>query len=106
MAFARTIFAALIAISLAMLPANAGAAISTKPVEMSTMSDQTDTPPCCPPTDDGKGSIACTAKCLNFIATMFPPPVVLSHFADGPPQYFEDGALHGFVSPPTHPPPI
>jgi hypothetical protein len=104
MAFARTIFAALIAISLAMVPAYAGAAISTKPVEMS-MSDQTDMP-CCPPPDDGKGSIACAAKCLNFVATMFPPPVVLSHFADGPPPSFEDGALHGFVSPPTHPPPI
>jgi hypothetical protein len=104
MAFARTIFAALIAISLAMLPANAGAAISTKPVEKS-MSDQTDMP-CCPPPDDRKGSIACAAKCLNFVATMFPPPVVLSHFADGPPPSFEDGALHGFVSPPTHLPPI
>jgi hypothetical protein len=49
----------LIAISLAMVPAYVGAAISTKPVEMS-MSDQTDMP-CCPPPDDGKGSIACAA---------------------------------------------
>ena len=101
MAFARTIFAALIAISLVIVPAYAGAAISTKPVEMS-MSDQTDMP-CCPPPDDGKGSIACAAKCLIFVATT---PVVLSHFSDGPPPSFQDGALHGFVSPPSHPPPI
>ena len=69
MSFARTILAALIAISVAMVPATGGAAISTKPVEMS-MADQADMP-CCPP-DDCKGSIACALKCFNFVATMFP----------------------------------
>jgi hypothetical protein len=62
--------------------------------------------PCCPPSDDGKSSVACAFKCLNFVATMFPAPIVLSHIAGGPPPFFEDGALQSFVSPPTHPPPI
>lgn len=103
MSFARTILATLIAISVAMVPATGGAAISTKPVEMS-MADQADTP-CCPP-DDCKGSIACALKCFNFVATIFPATTLLPHGADGPPQSFAGGTLHGYVSPPTHPPPI
>src|SRR6476661_4610071 len=103
MSFARTILATLIAISVAMVPATGGAAISTKPVEMS-MADQADMP-CCPP-DDCKGSIACALKCFNFVATIFPATTPLPHGADGPPQSFAGGKLHGYVSPPTHPPPI
>ena len=103
MAFARTILAALIAISVALVPATGGAAISTKPVEMS-MADQADMP-CCPP-DDCKGSIACALKCFNFVAAMFPAAVALSHIVDGLPPSFADDTLYGYVSPPTHPPPI
>ena len=104
MAFARMILAALIAISVAMVPTTGGAAISTKPVEMS-MADQADMP-CCPPPDDCKGSIACALKCFSFFATMFPAAIVLSHIADGPEPSVSDCTLHGHISPPTHPPPI
>jgi hypothetical protein len=103
MAFARTILAALIAISVAMVPTTGGAAISAKPVEMS-MADQADMQ-CCPP-DDCKGSIACAFKCFNFVAAMFPAANPLPHIVDGPPQSFADSTLHGHISPPTHPPPI
>jgi hypothetical protein len=99
----RTVLAGLIAISIAMVPATGGAAIPTKPVEMS-MADQTDVP-CCVP-DDCKGSTACAFKCFNFVAVTFPAPIALSHFVDEPPPSFAGGTLHGFVSPPTHPPPI
>jgi len=104
MTFVRTILAALIAISVAMVPATSGAAISTKPVEMS-MANQADMP-CCPEPDDDKSSVACTFKCLSFVATMFPAPLALSLIADAPPPSLWVGALHGHVSPPAHPPPI
>jgi hypothetical protein len=99
----RTIVAGLIAISVAMVPATGGAAISTKPVEMS-MVDQADMP-CCPP-DDCKGTITCAFKCFNFVAAIFPAPMLLSHFVDGLPSSFGVGTLHGHVTPPAHPPPI
>ena len=75
-----------------------------KPAEMS-MADQADMP-CCPPPDDGKVSPACAFKCLNFVAALFPATIALSHIVDGPPQSFSDGILYGYISPPTHPPPI
>lgn len=103
MAFARTFLASLIAISVAMVPTAGGASISAKPVEMS-MAGQTDMQ-CCPP-DDCKGSIACAIKCFNFVAATFPLANPLPYIVDGPPQSFVDGTLHGYVSPPTHPPPI
>jgi predicted metal-binding membrane protein len=103
MAFARAILATLIAISIATVPAT-GAAMSIKSVEMS-MVDQADMP-CCPPPDDGKASVTCAFKCLNFVAAMFPAAIPLSHIIDGPPQFFSDGTLYGHVTPPTHPPPI
>ena len=103
MAFARAILAALIAISVATVPATGGDVMSAKPVEMS-MTDQADMP-CCPPVDD-KASVTCAFKCLNFVAAMFPATIPLSHIIDGPPQSFSDGTLYGHVTPPTHPPPI
>jgi hypothetical protein len=99
----RTILAVLIAVSVASVPANSGAAISIKPAEMA-MVDQADMP-CCPP-DDCKGSIACALKCFNFVAAMFPVATPLLHIVGGLPQSFADGTLRGYVSPPTHPPPI
>jgi hypothetical protein len=104
MAFARAILAALIAISVATVPASGGAVMSAKPVEMS-MVDQADMP-CCPPADEGKVSVSCAFKCLNFVAAMFPAAIPLSHIIDGPPQSLSDGTLYGHVTPPTHPPPI
>jgi hypothetical protein len=103
MLMVRTILVALIAISVAMVPFTGGAAASAKPVEMS-MANQADTP-CCPP-DDCKGSIACAFKCFNFVAAMFPAANPLPCIVDGPPHSFADDTLHGYVSPPTHPPPI
>jgi hypothetical protein len=103
MAFARTILAALIAISIALLPATGGAAAS-KPVKMS-ITNQTDMP-CCPPPDDGNGSVACAFKCCNFIAIMFPTALALSPAAKAPLASFTEGTLRGHISSPTHPPPI
>jgi hypothetical protein len=99
----RTILTVLIAVSVALVPATGGAAISTKPVEMS-MADQADMP-CCPP-DDCKGSLTCAFKCFNFVAMAFPIPVALSHMTDVPRPSFVNDTLHGHTSPPTHPPPI
>jgi hypothetical protein len=104
MTFVRTILAALIAISVAMVPATSGAVISTKPVEMS-MANQADMP-CCPAPDDDKSSVACAFKCLSFVAAMFPAPVVLSPVVEVSPRSLGVSALYGHVSPPAHPPPI
>jgi len=92
MAAGRTILAALIAISVAMVPAMGGAAVSTKPVEMS-MSDNADMP-CCTP-DDCKGSITCALKCFNFVGAIFSATVSLPHLVDAAPPSFVDSELHG-----------
>jgi hypothetical protein len=100
----RTILTALLTISVALVPATGGAAVSTTPVEMS-MPDQADMP-CCTP-DDCKGSITCALKCFNFVGAIFPASVSLPHLVDAAPPSFVDSELHGHVrSPPTHPPPI
>jgi hypothetical protein len=104
MAFARTILAALTAISIALLPASGGAVASTKPVKMS-ITNQTDMP-CCPPRDEGNGSVACAFKCCNFIAIMLLTPVALSSTPEAPLAFFSEGTLRGHITPPTHPPPI
>ena len=99
----RTVLAALIAISVAMLPAAGGAVASTNPIEMS-MADHADMP-CCAP-DDCKGSIACAFKCFNFVGITFPAMVWLPYAVDAAPPSFVDGILREHVrSPPTHPPP-
>ena len=104
MAFVRTIFAALIAISVAMVPATGGAAISTKPVEMS-MADQADMP-CCPLPMTAKVPLRARSNASILSPRCSPLQVSLPHVADGPPPSFADVTLHGHVSPPTHPPPI
>jgi len=103
MVFARTILAALIAISLATVRVE-GTALSVAPVQMSTI-DQADMP-CCPPSHDSKNTVACVFKCLNFVAAILPPTATLSHIANRLPRSFGDTTLHGYVSRPTHPPPI
>ena len=104
----RTVLAALIAISVAMVPATGGATISTKSVEMS-MPDNADMPccPCCNDQDSSKSSIACALKCVNFVGAVFPAMVVAQpYLVDAAPPSFVNDALRGHASrPPTHPPP-
>lgn len=106
MAAVRTILAVLIAISVAMLLATGGAAVLTKPVDMSMAGHAQDVP-CCP-SDDCKGSTACALKCFNFIGIV-PPDVAVSlpYFVDAALPSIVDSALRGHVSkPPTRPPPV
>jgi len=99
----RTILAAVIAVSITLLPAATGAA-ATAPVKM-TVSGQVGVP-CCP-ADDCKASAACSFKCCAFFAVIFQSFI-------SPPRLFEaaalsadDATLHGLTrSPPTHPPPV
>jgi hypothetical protein len=104
MVFARAILAALIAISIALLPATGGAAASTKPIEMS-ITNQTDMPRC-PSPDNGNGSVACAFKCCNLVAVMFPSPIAVLPIVDGPLESLAQGTLRGYISSPAHPPPI
>src|SRR6185312_14545746 len=98
----RAFFAVLIAISIAMVPATGGAAISTKPVEMA-MPDHAGMP-CCPP-DDGKDSIACVLKCFSIVGAYFPIIIAVPQFSVAMPLFAAERELHGHVrSPPTHPP--
>jgi hypothetical protein len=105
MLIVRTVPTALIAFSVAMVPATGEATVSTKPVEMS-MTDHGDVP--CFPPDDCKGSIACVIKCLNFVGAVLAAMVIaVPNSVDTAPLSFVDSALHGHViSPPTHPPPV
>lgn len=104
MVFARMILAALIATSLTLVPIG-GTAVSdsTAPVEMS-MADQADMP-CCPPADQGKGSIAYVFKC-SCATAILPATIAISHIPNGSPSFFVHATLHGHVSRPAHPPPI
>ena len=103
MAFARTILAALVAISLAMVPVTTAPVVSTKSPDMS-MADNADMP-CCPPNDDNS-SVVCAFKCLNFVVAMFPLVVVPPYSANGLPADPAADASHEHVSAPAHPPPI
>jgi hypothetical protein len=104
MAFARMILAALIAISLILMPIG-GTTFSSSitSVEM-LIADQADMP-CCPPADQSKSSIACVFKCICAVATL-PATIAISHIPNELPSFFVDTTLHGCVSRPTHPPPI
>lgn len=105
MLIVRVILAAVIAISVAMLPATGGAVASSKPIEMS-MADNANMP-CCAP-DDCKDSSACALKCFNFVGVVLPAVVVTQlYLIDAVPPSIVDGALREHVSkPPTHPPPV
>jgi hypothetical protein len=105
----RIIFAAIIAVSVAAVPVTGGAAVFTKPLEMS-MPRSADMPccPCCDDQDGAKSSAACALKCINFGGAILPATVISR------PQQVEatlpsgvNDVLHGHVSsPPTHPPPL
>jgi hypothetical protein len=109
MLIVRTALAALIAMSVAMVPAAVGAAVSIMPVEMS-MPDNADMPccPCCNDQDNSKSSVACALKCINFVGAVLPTMVVTQPcLVDADPPSFVNDALRGHASsPPTHPPPL
>jgi hypothetical protein len=67
----RRILAAVIALSLAALPATAEALVSPLPAE-ATMTDQADMP-CCPScnTQDDVKAIACVLKCAAFTSRLW-----------------------------------
>src|SRR6516162_3946946 len=107
MAIIRTIFVALITISVAVLPASAEAIVSPSSVN-ATMADQADTPccPCCNTQGDFKAT-ACVLKCAALASAILPAmTVALPYLAHQSPRSLVDDTLHGLVrAPPTHPPP-
>jgi hypothetical protein len=111
MAFARTILALLIALSVASLPVAGAAAFKLKSQEMTEMSAFEPMDDCCPPAADpcksmrGCGSMAaCMVNCLSYSGGMSSPlvyPVTLAALM----PLFESGILHSQTScPPFRPP--
>jgi hypothetical protein len=102
----RRIFVAVIAISVAVLPATGKAIVSPSLVEV-TMADQADMPccPCCNTQGDFKAT-ACVLKCIALAGAVLPVVnVALLNLADGTPVSLANDTLQGFVrAPPTHPP--
>jgi hypothetical protein len=107
MALIRTILVAVIAISVAVLPATAETIVSASPAEV-TMSDQADMP-CCPScnTQDDLKTTACVLKCVALAGAILPAMIIALPFVgDGSPRSRVDNTLHGLLrAPPTHPPP-
>src|SRR6516162_8113865 len=107
MATIRTIFVALITISVAVLPASGEAIVSPSSVN-AAMADQGDMPccPCCNTQGDFKAT-ACVLKCMALAGAVLPAiTVALPYFVVGSPLSLVDDTLHGLVRPPpTHPPP-
>jgi hypothetical protein len=103
----RKILIAVIAISVAVLPATAEAIVSPSPVEV-TMADQADMPCCtCCNTQGDLKATACVLKCVALAGAVLPEmAVALPYVADSSPRSRVDGTLHGLVRPPpTRPPP-
>ena len=77
MSIGRTILALVVALSVALLPAAAGAGVSAKPPESADMSAMEDMHECCPPQanpcdkamDDCGTMASCALKCFSFAAT-------------------------------------
>jgi len=111
MSLGRTIPALLIALSVAMLPAAAGARISIKSTDMSAtstdmsaMEDMDCCPPMTNPCDKAMGDCgsmaACALKCFSFATTSFSTIVFPSSFARMPASL----AINPFSSQTGHPP--
>lgn len=103
----RTIVAALIAISVALLPA-AGMVILLAPPDQAVMIDQADMPccPCCDTQNDHESTI-CALTCMSVTAFVVPVTGVASpsDIGNRSPQSFAAEALQEFLkAPPTHPP--
>ena len=100
----RVILAALVSISLAMVPAVGGVDL-TKSTTMA-VTDQADMP-CCNSSDDCKTPAACTLKCFNFIGAIAAPMVPLPCVLEKTQISFVPDALREHLnSPPTRPPPV
>src|SRR6516225_11613671 len=102
----RTFLAALIALSIAVLPATGEAIASPGPVGIMT-ADQMDMP-CCPSgdtKDDFKGT-TCVLKCAALVGVVVPVmTAALPFVAHRCLRTSTDDRLHGLVrAPPTHPP--
>jgi|SRR6516165_5012940 hypothetical protein len=107
MALIRTILAALIAISVAAVPATTEAIVAPSLAEV-MLTDQADMP-CCPPSD-AQGNFkatACVLKCAALAGTIVPATaLVLPRMANGSWLSLVDNTLRELLrAPPTHPPP-
>jgi hypothetical protein len=103
----RALLAALIAISVAALPAIAEVIVLRSP-DQAMMADQAEMP-CCPSCDtqgDFKAT-ACVLKCLALASAVLPAmPATLPFLAEASLLAPAEHALHRLVrAPPTHPPP-
>jgi hypothetical protein len=103
----RRILFAVIAMSVAVLPATGEAIVSPSPAEV-TMANQADMPccSCCDSQDDFKAA-ACVLKCVALAAVVLPMMTVAPiYLADGTMLSLVEDTLQGLVrAPPTHPPP-
>ena len=107
MVLIRRFLVAVIAMSVAVLPATGEAIVSPSPAEV-TMADQADMPccPCCNAQGDFK-TTACVLKCVALTAAVLPMLAVAPlYVADRTTLSVADDTLRGVVrAPPTHPPP-
>jgi len=103
----RRILVAVIAMSVAILPATAETVVSPSPAKI-TMADQADMP-CCPScnTQGDLKATACVLRCTALAGAVLPAMTVsLPYLAHQSPRSLVDDTLHGLVrAPPTHPPP-
>jgi hypothetical protein len=108
MALIRTILVALIAVSIAVLPATVEAIVSPSPAAEVTMADQDDMPCCtCCNTQGDLKATACVLKCTALAGAVL-PAMTVAYIADEPAPgiILVDDTLHGLArAPPTHPPP-
>jgi hypothetical protein len=107
MALIRRILAALIAMSVVVLPATGEAIVSPLPAD-AAMTDHADMPccPCCDTQGDFKDT-ACVLKCVTLSAVVLPIMTIgVLCVAEGTPLSFVNDTLQGLArAPPTHPPP-
>ena len=107
MVLIRRVVVAVIAISVAVLPATAEAIVLPSPAEV-TIADQADMPCCtCCNTQGDLKATACVLKCVALAGAVLPAmTIALCYIADGSPRILVDDTLHGLArAPPTHPPP-